>query len=486
MRILMVCSEYAPIAKVGGLADVTAGLGEWLARNGHEVAIVMPFYRGMKDPKPELSEKPLLGPKPVPGDESSNYAVYRLNTDGHGDRPAIYLVDAPSRFGGSVYSSGEHEALRFLLLSRAALELAVAIDFRPDILHCHDWHAAPAAIMLRATMGHEPTFRRTYIALTIHNIGYQGVFAAEVLQKASESALLPVMTADSEDPAQINFLRSGILHADVLTTVSPTHAQEIQTAEYGMGLDAILRQRRHRLVGILNGVDYSRWDPSSDPLLPASFSTLDPGGKRLCREALAAQAGLRLEEGVPVVGMVTRLAQQKGIDIVIHALPGLLEERRFACVFLGTGEARYAAALRGLAERFPGRVAFLEVHDERLAHLIYAGSDLFLVPSLYEPCGLTQMYAMRYGTVPVVRRTGGLADTVTHFDPATGTGTGSVFLDADVGGLSWALRTALDWYSVPAQWTCIVTNGMRTDWSWDNQGPRYEALFARLVRNGES
>lgn len=484
MRILTICAEYAPLAKVGGLADVTAGLSGWLARRGHEVAVVMPCYGEMRERGLLADAHAVLGPRPIPGDPGASYTVYRMAGSDRDGVPQVFLVDAPARFAGGVYATGDGEALRFLLLSRAALELAASAGFRPDILHCHDWHAAAAAIMLKGASRDERVFRQTYTALTIHNIGYQGVFDIDVLRRAGEAGLQELVAEEGPGAGQVNFLRAGILHADVLSTVSPTHAREIQTPQYGMGLDPLLRQRRHRLAGILNGVDYAHWDPASDPLLPARYSVVDLAGKRSCRAALAAQAGLQLEEGLPVVGMVTRLAQQKGIDILVHALPGLLAERDFACAFLGTGEPGYVSALRGLAARFPGRVAFMEAHDERLAHLVYAGSDLFLVPSLYEPCGLTQMYAMRYGAVPVVRRTGGLADTVRHFDPVSGTGTGSVFLDADVGGLDWALRTALDWHAVPGQWTCLVANGMREDWSWERQGPQYEQLFARLANGG--
>ncbi|MCC7490384.1 MAG: glycogen synthase [Gammaproteobacteria bacterium] len=485
MRILTVCAEYAPLAKVGGLGDVTAGLCTWLARRGHEVLVVMPCYGDMRARGLGIEAHAALGPRPVPGNAAATYAVHRLaGQSGGGPVPEIFVVDAPALFGGGVYASGAAEALRFMLLSRAALEFAGIAGFRPDIVHCHDWHAAPAVVMLKGPFRAERAFRQAYAALTIHNIGYQGVYPAGVLDRAGEASLRPMLMA--EDPVQddINFLRAGIAHADVLTTVSPTHAREIQTEEYGKGLDTLLRQRRHRLAGILNGVDYAHWDPASDPLLPAHYSATALAGKDRCRAALAAELGLQAGQGVPIVGMVSRLAQQKGIDILIHALPALLAERRFCCAILGSGEPGYVTALRELAARYPGRVAFVEAQDEGLAHRVYAGSDLFLVPSLYEPCGLTQMYAMRYGAVPVVRRTGGLADTVSHFDPATGQGTGSVFLDADVGGLGWGLRAALDWHAVPAHWARVVANGMAGDWSWEHQGPHYEALFTRLVNGG--
>ena len=421
MRILTVCAEFAPLAKVGGLADVTAGLTTVLSRRGHDIAVVMPFYGVMAEQGVRLEPLPVLGPRPYPaGGAAVHYSVHRVaDTD---PRPAIYAVDCPALFGGGVYDEGAREALRFMLLSRVALEVAGAVGFHPDIVHCHDWHAALAAVLLKGPYRRERMFRQTYTVLTIHNIGYQGEFDIGVLDGADASTLRALFAPEDVARAQVNFLRAGIIHADALTTVSPTHAREIQTAEYGKGLDQLLRQRRHRLAGILNGVDYSHWSPETDPLLPAPYSVIDPAGKGASRSALLREMQLDAAADVPIVGLVSRLAEQKGIDLIVDALPALLSERRFVCAFLADGEPGYVEALSDLVGKFPGRVAHVNAHDETLAHLILAGSDLLLVPSLYEPCGLTQLYAMRYGTVPVVRQTGGLADTVKHFDPATGQG----------------------------------------------------------------
>ncbi len=481
MRILTLCAEFAPAAKVGGLADVTAGLSQWLSGRGHQVVVVLPYYGAMRAQGVRLEPHPAVGPRSWPvSDGGIGYAVHRLAGTSSGG-PAIYCVDAPELYGGAVYASGEREALRFLLLSRAALELAVAAGFSPDVLHCHDWHAAPAALMLRAGFAGQRVFRQTWSVLTIHNIGYQGTFDSEVLGRSGESALAALLATQADSTGEVNLLRAGITHADALTTVSPTHALEIQTPAYGMGLDELLRTRRHRLVGILNGVDYRYWSPEHDPHLPQHYSLADRHGKQAVRAALLAELGLEAPAGVPVVGLVSRLAAQKGIDLIIAALPALLRRRNFACALLGDGDPALVAGLRALAREFPGRVAHVQAQDEPLAHRLIAGSDLLLVPSRYEPCGLTQLYAMRYGTVPVVRLTGGLADTVLHFDPATGAGTGSVFRDADVGGLTWGLETALDWFADRAAWERLVANGMRQDFSWDHQGPKYELLFSRLA-----
>lgn len=475
LRILAVCAEFAPFAKVGGLGDVTAGLCSWLAGRGHDVVVVLPWYGSMRGMNIDCGA-------PVPGVRQLTWAgrglscrMLPLDTPVPGLR--VFFVDCPEFFGGGVYDPGPSEAGRFILLSRAALELAAALGFAPDIVHCHDWHTAPAAMMLAGAWRTERLFRLSSSVLTIHNIGYQGVFEAAELDAAA-GLLPPGVFPPEEDP--VNFLRAGILAADALTTVSPTHAREIQTPAYGMGLDELLRQRRHRLTGILNGVDYRHWSPEGDALLPQRFSADDLSGKRATRDMLLQELRLRADDATPLVGLVSRLTAQKGIDLIIDALPALLASRDFVCALLGNGDATSAAALRELADAHPGRVAFVEGYDEAHAHRIIAGSDLLLVPSRYEPCGLTQLYALRYGTVPVVRLTGGLADTVRHFDPATGEGTGSVFRDADVGGLGWGLATALDWFADPASWARLVRNGMRMDFSWDRQGPQYEALFRRL------
>jgi starch synthase len=453
---------------------VTAGLSRYLAHQGHAVTVVLPNY-GILRGRVELEAKPALAQRWITyAGKRLAYQALRVRTEPA--EPAVYVIDCPACFGGdSIYSSGEAEALRFLLLSQAALELCPAIGLRPDIVHCHDWHTAPATVLLRAGFQGDALAGASTV-LTLHNIGYQGV-VPERLLSVGGYAKVRAAFADSVAAGEVNLLRAGIVAADALTTVSPTHAEEIQRPEYGHGLDTLLRERRAALTGILNGVDYASWDPSHDPLLLVPYSAASLEGKRRNRTALAEIAGLRITDSDALVGFVSRLAQQKGIDLMLETLPDLLHARPFACIFLGDGDARYVDGLTALAEAFPARVAFLQAHDEAMAHRIIAGSDILLVPSLYEPCGLTQMYALKYGTVPVVRRTGGLADTIVHFDPASGRGNGSAFLDADTGGLAWGLGTALDWYSEPALWARIVQNGMREDFSWARQGPQYEALF---------
>ena len=328
----------------------------------------------------------------------------------------------------------------------------------------------------------EPLFRATRTVLTIHNIGYQGIFAAERiadlgLAPAARELLHPGDLAGG----RINALRHGILYADLITTVSPTHAREICSAEYGMGLEESLRARGAAVSGILNGVDYEEWDPRRDRYLPRHYDAGSLAVKGELKRQFAAREKLTTAPEVPLAGIVSRLAVQKGIELMFEALPKVLDERPLAFVALGNGEPRYEEFFSALERDFPGRVRFHSGYDDELAHWIEAASDLFLMPSRYEPCGLNQMYSLRYGTVPIVRRTGGLADSVQHYEPALGTGTGVVFDEFNPGALESALNTALDLYAQPAHWARLLRNGMAQDFSWERQVGEYVALYRRLT-----
>lgn len=487
MRILMVSAEYAPFAKTGGLADMVTGLSRALAAAGHDVRVILPRYAGLAPGSlalEGLEVSPVAVGGAHPGYQFLQLAAHPGPGNGSAAEPLVHLVDCPPLFGaGGIYGGGELEARRFALLAHAALRLCERLAWSPQIIHCHDWHAALLPVLLRT--GYRPVraLREASTVLTIHNIGYQGVFAGALGAELGLSA--PAL--DGED---LNFLRDGIVAADALTTVSPTHATEILTADYGQGLDPLLRQRRNRLVGILNGVDYAAWDPASDPALPARYDVHDLRGKAACRAALIQRSGLAApatNQGAgpgPLLGMVTRLAGQKGIELVVEALGPLLRQGRLQAVILGQGEERYVAALHQMAAAFPGRFHYFNAQDEALARQVIAGSDAFLVPSLYEPCGLTQMYALRYGTVPIVRETGGLKDTVRHFDSTTRTGTGSVFKHANGTGLEWAIGEVLAWHRQPDLWAALQRNGMAEDFSWRHQAPLYAGLYARLTGTG--
>ncbi|MGD8339204.1 MAG: glycogen synthase [Gammaproteobacteria bacterium] len=476
-RILFVSAEYAPLAKVGGLADMTAGLAGFLASRGHDVRILLPHYGG-RDPESIDTETTEIGL--ALGDDRLTVRIWKDSSAGNG--PIVYRLFCPPLFGApEVYAGGDADGLRFIALCFAAVSLPGALSWQPEIVHCHDWQTALVPVLMKDPSSSLAVHSRS--VLTLHNLGYQGIFGEDLLEDAGMSQLEGVARQDAE-PGQeraINLLASGIRQADALTTVSPTYAREIQTEAFGMGLDALIAEVGGKLTGILNGVDYGAWDPAADDHLVAPFSLQQPAGKRRNKVALLERLGLEASADPPVIGLVSRLVSQKGIDLVLEALPGLLEQRSFSCAFLGDGDPSYVEGLRELAVRFAGRIAFVEGYDEPLAHGIIAGSDALLVPSRYEPCGLTQLYALRYGTIPVVRATGGLADTIQHFDPVTGTGDGCVFEHADAQGLTWALSTTLDWLADSATTEQLRANAMQADFSWARQGPMYEALYASLA-----
>lgn len=480
LNLFMVCSEFSPLAKTGGLADVTAALSGYFDSMGHEVRVLMPFYASLNvegldiEIVPELQDLEL-----VLGSRAFRYWIVRAVSDGSG--PDIHLLQCPELYGGTELYSGPDEHLRFILLCRAAIEMCQQVRFSPDIFHCHDWHAALVPLYLKTLYAWDGLFSETRSVLTIHNIGYQGVFGAGILHEMelSESAAM----LDQEDLAgnRINFLKTGVIHADLLTTVSPTYSREILESELGMGLDHQLRARDGSVVGILNGADYSEWNPQNDALIPYPYSAKDLSGKELNKQALMKEVGLDYHFDRPLVGMVTRLSYQKGIDLVKEALPDLMSSREFSLVVLGEGETEYEQFFHWAHGSYPGRVSFYQGFNNPLAHRIEAGSDIFLMPSRYEPCGLNQMYSLKYGTMPVVRATGGLADSVQHFDPRTGKGTGVVFHDYDANGLTWAVNTALDLYSNKHAWRQIIFNGMSKDYSWQEQGQIYLERFRRLL-----
>jgi starch synthase len=361
------------------------------------------------------------------------------------------------------------------------LETCQRWAWAPQVLHCNDRHTAFAPLLLKTAYAWDRLFDATRTVLTIHNIGYQGVFAAA---RVPDLGIAPSDTGrlhqDDLRAGHVNSLKHGILYADAITTVSPTYAQEIMTPQYGMGLEGALLARAARVWGILNGVDYDDWDPRHDRYLPRHFDSGSVEVKASLKDYLMARHGLRQQPGVALFGIVSRFTVQKGFDLLFDTLPPLLAARNACAIVLGSGEPRYETFFAGLQARFPGQVHFHRGYSDELAHWIEAAADLFLMPSLYEPCGLNQMYSLRYGTIPIVRRTGGLADSVQMFDAATGTGTGIVFDHFDAPAMDWAMRTALDLHAQPASWARLVQNAMAQDFSWDRQTREYEALYRRL------
>ncbi len=480
LTLCVLSSEILPYAKTGGLADVAGALVQNLRLLGHDVRAFMPLYSAVRAAHPELS--PIADVQQVPltiGGTEYRFSVQTANFPGT-DIP-VYFIDCPSLYDRpGLYTADADEHRRFILFTRAALESCRRLSLAPNIFHCNDWHTSFLPLYLKTLYAADPLLGKARSVLTVHNIGYQGTFAAAAagdLGLGADSARL-----DAGDLAHgvVNPLKTGIKYADAVTTVSPTYAHEICDTPLGMGMQETLRARPDRVVGILNGVDYREWDPRSDPYLSVHFAPQDLRGKRTNKERLLA--AMRLDDpSRPLIGMVTRLAEQKGIDLLYDALPALLQQRDFGLVVLGSGESRYVEFLEGLALRFPGRVSFRPGYDESLAHLIEAGSDAFLMPSRYEPCGLNQMYSLRYGTIPIVRNTGGLADSVQHFNPVTGTGTGCVFNDYDAPAVRWAIGTTLDWYGDSRNWRRLMKNAMVQDFSWSRQIVQYDSFYRKLL-----
>jgi starch synthase len=361
------------------------------------------------------------------------------------------------------------------------LEGCKRLQFAPQVFHCNDWHTAFLPLYLKTLYAADPVLARAKSVMTIHNIGYQGWMPSSAVGDLGLGMAWTQLDQNDLARGSINPLKTGLKHADRVTTVSPTYAREICEPALGMGLEGTLRERTDRVIGILNGVDYDEWDPRHDPHLSTHFSPRDLRGKVANKEVLSGAMQLNLGSDKPLIGMVTRLAEQKGIDLLFDALPAALQAHDFGLVVLGSGEARYEQFFHELAARFRGRVAFTAGYDEAMAHLIEAGSDVFLMPSRYEPCGLNQMYSLRYGTIPVVRNTGGLADSVQHFDPNSGAGTGCVFNDFDPPAVRWALSTVLGWFAQETVWKRLVQNAMAKDFSWSQQIVEYDRLYRGLA-----
>ncbi len=480
LKICLATSEFAPLAKTGGLADVSAALSAYLHGAGHDVRVLMPFYKTLK--RDGLTIKPVrnlrnltvtIGPWDV--EYSIDRAVLPIS------RMPIYLLRCPALFDrDELYGSAPDEHLRFILLSRAAIEMCQHMQFAPDIFHCHDWHTALIPLFLRTIYAWDKLFANTRSVMTIHNIGYQGWFKSDIVPDLNLGSGAELLHQEDLSNGTVNFLKSGLMYAHMLTTVSPTYAQEIQGAEYGMGLEGILQSRSNLLVGILNGVDYDEWNPESDKLIPRNYALQDLSGKKLCKQQLLKELGMDVNVHRPVIGIVSRLAHQKGFDLMEKVLPKMLAKRDFSLAVLGSGEPQLELFFASLRKQLPERVGFYRGFNNKLAHRIEAGSDMFLMPSRYEPCGLNQMYSLKYGTVPIVRETGGLADSVQQINAATGTGTGILFRDYDETGLIWAINTAIDLYKDRALWKEIMRNGMAMDFSWQQQGEQYVKLFRQL------
>jgi starch synthase len=483
VRILFVASEGLPFSKTGGLADVIEGLPKALVAHGHEVAVVLPRYRGTKlaAPRPALPSVTIFmgGQLRFPAvleEPSGSFSLryFFVEDPAYFDRDGLY-----GGRGGDYSDNAE----RYSELCRVAIEIAKNV-WPADVIHCHDWQTGLVPLLLRTTYATDPALQKLPVVFTIHNMGYHGQFGRDALDRAG----IPVATfhpGGIEFYASVNYLKAGLVYSDYLTTVSRKYAEEIQTPEFGYGLDGVVRSRGDRLIGILNGVDYALWNPEKDKLIRAKYSMRDLSGKQLCKHALLQLFDLPTEHSSrPVLGIVSRFADQKGFDLIAERAHELMQED-LALVVLGTGDRRYEDLFRSLAAAYPGRVGVKIAYDNEVAHTIEAGADMFLMPSRYEPCGLNQVYSLKYGTVPIVRATGGLDDTIEPFDVEHGTGTGFKFAEYSGRALVECVRHAVQIFADERIWKRIQLNGMAKDFSWKGSAAEYVKLYtAAQAQNG--
>jgi starch synthase len=483
LRILFVSAEVSPFARTGGLGDVVGALPPILASHGLDVRVAMPLYQAVRDRSFSLT--PVLQNLLVPlvsGDRTTH--IWRSYLDERAGEVPVYFIEQDEYFARpGLYGDGvmdyEDNAFRFIFFCAAALALVERLEWFPHVIHCHDWHTGLVPAYLRFLSWPTPRLATAATVFTIHNLAYQGVFPAPIFGATGLPSRL-FQPRGMEFHGNVNFMKAGLYYADHLTTVSPTYAEEICTPEFGHGLDGVLRERRNVLTGIVNGADYNAWNPTTDPLLAAAYTADDLRGKAACKLALLRMFGMVEELESPLLGMVTRLTEQKGVDLVLQVL-----ERLFALdanlVILGSGDRQYEGFLAALARRYPDRLGVRLGFNDALAHQIQAGGDCLLMPSRFEPCGLTQMYAMRYGTIPIVRATGGLKDTVTPFDPLTRQGVGFVFTEATADALLETVRAALSVFADKSAWRQLQRNAMTSDFSWDHSAARYIKLYQQAV-----
>lgn len=468
MDILFISPEVFPFAKTGGLADVIGALPEALAKRGHRSSIILPFYKCVKEKGfvPELFKKEktfnLYFLK------HNNVDVYFIEKDKYYDRAHLYNTPQGD------YSDN---ALRFGFFARAVIDSIPHIG-KFDILHCNDWQSALVPLYIRLFYKEEPCFKHIKILFTIHNMAYQGLFGREFMRPLGIPRKL-FTPNEIEFYGRINFMKAGIIYSDAISTVSEGYAGEILTQEFGCGLDGLLRTRGKDLYGIVNGVDYSIWNPANDNFIAQKYSERDLSGKIECKKDVLKEFSIRYEPERPLIGMITRLAEQKGIDLVADSMKEMLK-LGVDFVLLGFGDEKYNNIFRDLAQKHSDYAGARIDFDNRLAHKIEAGADMFLMPSRYEPCGLNQLYSLKYATVPVVRAIGGLDDTVQDFDASTGKGNGFKFKDASCGALLDAVKRAVAVFKDKESWDTLLKNGLSCDYSWASSAEKYEKLYKTI------
>ena len=481
MNILIASPEAVPFAKTGGLADVAGALLREFRKLKEDAILVLPLYMRIRDDGIRLDDTGISLDIPV-GARVYNGRVYAY-------KRAVYFIacgeffDRPELYGTAEGDYSDNSA-RFAFFAKSVPAMCRAIRYRPDVIHCNDWQTALIPLYLKIVYSGDPFFKRTVTLLTIHNLGYQGIFPPSHVPFMNLGWEL-FTPKGVEFYGKVNFLKGGLIASDLLNTVSETYAGEILLPESGFGLEGVLNERRDDLFGIVNGIDYREWDPATDEHLPANYHATDLSGKVLCKRELLrmlfGKTGDREYQRFPLIGMVTRLTGQKGMDLVLEAIPDLVSHGA-KLVILGKGDEQFQTGLRAIADKYPSNVSVTVEFDESLAHRIYAGSDFFLMPSKYEPCGLGQLIALRYGAVPVARRTGGLADTIQDFEPLSRKGTGFLFSDYTASALLDALKRAFCVYTDGEKLRVIITAGAKADFTWKRSARQYLGLYKTALR----
>lgn len=479
MRVCFVTSECVPYAKTGGLADVAGSLPKALSEAGCDVKVIMPLYGSIRTLDHDLVLSTDLGTMDANvGGKKVTFAAWYGTLPG--SNVAVHFVDCPAYFHrGGLYTSDNDEDERFILLQHAAVRILQRYHWSPDVVHCNDWHTALMPAFLREQYGWDNLFKHTATVLTIHNIGYQGRFTPSTVHTAGFDASGFYPGGPLEFEGSFSFLKTGLLYADAVTTVSETYAREIQTSEYGAGLEHVLRFRSGDLFGVLNGIDLTVWHPGQDKQIPRNYTNRSLGRKIENKKALLEEMRLPFDERVPLLGIVSRLTVQKGFELLEPIIQGVVSTPA-QLVVLGSGDDRYERFFRAAASTFRDRVSFYPGYNDGLAHRITAGSDMFIMPSRYEPCGMNQMYSLLYGTLPVVRKTGGLADTVFDYHEFGGQGTGFSFVDFASHGLFDAIRRGCSLFGEKDVWLEIQKRGMKSDFSWKRSADRYIAIYERV------
>ena len=476
MHVAFVASECVPFSKTGGLADVVGALPRALAAAGHQVSVYLPRYRQTK----LIGGQTVVRSITIPFDDQ--YRFCSVVTDGNHSGVSYYFIEYPPFFDrDALYgsSAGDYtdNAERFALFCRGALEASKILGV-PDVFHCHDWQSALVPVLLHTQYAEDPAFADAATVFTIHNIGYQGLFPPDTLPLLTLPWDLFTITK-MEFFGQVNFLKGALVYSDFVTTVSRKYAQEIQTAEFGFGLEGVLRDRSATVAGIVNGVDYDEWSPQADKYIAAKYSPQDLSGKAKCKQDLLAAFGVSgADPRLPVIGIVSRFAAQKGFDLIAQVMDRLAREEMIV-VALGAGDKAYEEMFLRLNKQFPQKIAVKVAYDNAIAHKIEAGSDMFLMPSKYEPCGLNQIYSLKYGTVPVVRATGGLDDTIEPWNPRTGKGSGFKFTEYSGEALLLTIKDALRAFRDQTSWQALMRNGMGKDFSWNASAREYIRIYDR-------